>query len=120
MADKVSKSNQDDEVHSILEAAHLFGAIVQTLKGLESHDDYLAEAMASAGYGVQQRLSSLLGVVELLKSTRDAGHASALIGRAKALIASLGAELDELGALAERKYGIIPPLDDGVTPEVLH
>jgi hypothetical protein len=120
MADKVWKSDQDNEVYFILEATHLFGAIIQTLKGLESHDDYLADAMASAGYGVQQRLSSLLGVVELLKSTRDAAHASALIGRAKVLIASLGAELDELAALAEQEYSVIPPLDDGVMPEVLH
>ena len=120
MADKVRQSDQNTEAHFILEAAHLFGAIIQRLKGLESHDDYLAEGMASAGYGVQQRLSSLLCVIELLKCTRDAAHASALIGRAKTLIASLGGELDELAALAEREYSIILPLNDGVMPELLH
>jgi hypothetical protein len=112
--------DQHNEVYFILEAAHLFGAIIQSLKSLESHDDYRAEALASAGYRVRQRFNSLLGVVELLKSTRDAAHASALIGRAKALIASLSAELDQLAARAEREYSVMLPFDDHIMPEVLH
>jgi hypothetical protein len=120
MSVEFGQSDQDREVSFILEAAHLFGAIIRTLKGLESHDGYLAEAIASIGYGVQERFSSLLCVVKLLKCTRDAAHASTLIERAKTLITCLGQKLDLIAALAEREFMIMITLEDGGLTEVLH
>jgi hypothetical protein len=120
MPDKVRKTIQDSEVHFIVEAADLFGAIIQALKSLESHDRRLAQAMALAGYGVQQRLSSLSEVIELLRFTRNPDHGSDLIARAKTLISRLSGELDELASLAEREYSSIPRLDDLPMSSITH
>jgi hypothetical protein len=120
MPDEFGQSEQDAEVYFIREAAYLFGTLIRTIKGLESHDDYLAEAMASVGYEVQARFSSLLCVVEQLKCTRNAAHASTLIDRAKTLISDLGQQLDRLAALAERQVVTIVPLEEGAPADVLH
>ncbi len=56
--------------------------------------------MATAGALAQQRLLSLLRIIEWLRLTRDPEHAVDLIAHAKALLLRLAGELEQLAAEA--------------------
>jgi hypothetical protein len=110
MLDRVLKAAQRSEVRYICLAADLLGAMIRELRCLEANHGYLAPSMA-VSHGVQKRLRSLLGIIELLRFTRDADRSVELISRAKALISELASELEELASQAERDYNSTPRVD---------
>jgi hypothetical protein len=118
MPGRVLKAAQRFEVPYICLAADLLGAMIQELRCLEASHGHLAQSMA-ASHGVQKRLRSLLGIIELLKVTRVADLSVELIARAKVLILELAGALEELASQAERNYGV-PPGPDSFAISPIH
>jgi hypothetical protein len=119
MPDRVLKAAQRSEVCYICQAADLLGAMIQELRCLQASHGHLAPSVA-ASHGVQKRLQSLLGIVELLKIMRDADRSVELIARAKALILDLGGELEELASQAARNYSLTSGPDSFAISPIHH
>ena len=100
MPDRVLTSPQRSEVRYIGLAADLAGAMKGELKCLEANNSRLALSIATRGALAQQRLLSLLRIIEWIRLTRDAEHAVDLIAHAKALLLRLAGELEQLAAVA--------------------
>ena len=98
MPDRVLTTPQRSELHYIGLAAELAGAMISELKCLEANNSRLALSMATTGALAQQRLLSLLRIIEWLRLTRDAEHAVDLIAHAKTLLLRLAGELEQLAA----------------------
>jgi light-regulated signal transduction histidine kinase (bacteriophytochrome) len=77
--------------------------MMSELQSLDLNNRRLTLAMASAGHDLRQRLQMLLGIVELLTSTKDEVRSAELGQRAKSLIFRLAGELEQLAFQAERE-----------------
>jgi hypothetical protein len=95
---EVLTSPQRFEVFYIGLGADLAGAMIGEFKCLETNNSRLALSMATTGALAQQRLLSLLRIIEWLRLTHDAKHAVDLITQAKALLLRLAGELEQLAA----------------------
>jgi signal transduction histidine kinase len=90
------------ETDYICVAADLLSKMMSELQSLDLNNRRLTLAMASAGHDLRQRLQILLGIVELLTSTKDEVRSAELGQRAEAVIFRLAGELEQLAFQAER------------------
>ena len=89
------------ETDYICVAADLLSKMMSELQSLDLNNRRLNLAMASAGHDLRQRLHVLLGIVELLTSTKDEVRSAELGQRAKSLIFRLAGELEQLAFQAQ-------------------
>jgi hypothetical protein len=97
---RVLTTSQRSEAHYIAVAADLAAAMINELECLQSNNGPLALLMGAAGSSAQQRLLSLLRIVECLRLARNADEVSDFIAHAKALLLRLANELEQLSSAA--------------------
>jgi hypothetical protein len=100
MPDRVLRTPQCSEVHYICVAADFAVAMIRELRCLAANNSRLALSMTTAGALAQQRLLSLLQIIESLRLARNAQEVAELIAHAKALLVSLACELEQLSSVA--------------------
>jgi hypothetical protein len=89
MPNRVLTSAQRSEAHYIAAAADLAAAMIREFEHLQSNNGSLALLMSAAGSSAQQRLLSLLRIIERLELARNAEDVADLILHAKALLLRL-------------------------------
>jgi len=110
MPNRVLTTAQRCEVHYIAVAAELAAAMIRELECLKSDNGHLALLMAAAGLSTQQRLLSLVSVIELLTLAPNAEEVPNLIAHAKALLLRLTDELEQLSSAARCDFERSAPL----------
>ena len=100
MPNRVLTTAQRSETHYIAAAANLAAAMMREFECLQSNNGPLALLMGVAGSSAQQRLLSLLRIIERLELARNAEEVADLIAHAKAVLLRLADELEQLSSAA--------------------
>ena len=100
MPNSILTTAQRSEVHYLAVAADLGAAMMRELECLQSSNGRLALLMGAAGSSAQQRLSTLLGIIEWLTLARNAEEVADLIAHAKTHLLRLADELEQLSSAA--------------------
>src|SRR5271168_4535943 len=100
MPNRVLTTAQRSEAHYIAAAADLAAAMMRQFECLQSNNGPLALLMGVAGSSAQQRLLSLLRIIERLELARNAEEVADLIAHAKAVLLRLADELEQLSSAA--------------------
>jgi hypothetical protein len=119
MPNRVLTTAQRSEAHYLTVAADLAAAMIREFECLQSDNGPLALLMGTAGLSAQQRILSLLRIIEWLTLARNAEEVADLIAHAKTLLLRLVDELEQLSSAAGCDFQCsVPPWDRAGTSAI--
>jgi signal transduction histidine kinase len=97
------------EANDICASVESLSTLISNIQSLEANNQRLTLAMTTAGHDLRRRLHVLLSTIELLTVTAERSRRIELNQRAKSLIFSLAAELEQLAVQAQCEHSRAVP-----------